>query len=82
MASPPPPPEPAGAAGLESLEGLVLDTVIAKAGARPAAALACASSRLRAAVAEDELWRRFCADDLSLDAPLDPEYRPLPSFKV
>ncbi|KAL6662338.1 hypothetical protein ACP70R_000197 [Stipagrostis hirtigluma subsp. patula] len=77
MAAPPP-----AAAGIESLEGLVLDTIISKAGARPAAALACASARLRAAAADDSLWRRFCAEDLGLDAPLDPEDRPLPSFKV
>ncbi|KAL6875645.1 hypothetical protein ACP4OV_013158 [Aristida adscensionis] len=83
MSSPPPSPEPAApAAGLESLAGLALDTVISKAGARPAAALACVSARLRAAVADDSLWRRFCAEDLGLDAPLDPEDRPLPSFKV
>ncbi|KAM0908346.1 hypothetical protein ACQ4PT_015533 [Festuca glaucescens] len=79
MASPPT--EPAGAAGLESMEGLALDTIISKAGARPAAALACASTHLRAAVADDALWRRFCAQDLGLDAPLDPEGHPLPSFK-
>lgn len=79
MASPPK--EPAAAAGLESMEGLALDTIIAKAGAPSAAALACASTHLRAAVAEDALWRSFCARDLGLDAPLDPEDRPLPSFK-
>ncbi|KAL5205005.1 hypothetical protein ABZP36_009876 [Zizania latifolia] len=77
MAAPPP-----ELAGLEGLEGLALDTVIAKAGARPAAVLACASARLRAAVADDALWRRFCADDLGLDAPVDPEGRPISSFKV
>ncbi|AQK49557.1 F-box protein SKIP16 [Zea mays] len=78
-----PPPEPAPAeAGLESMEGLVLDTVISRAGARPAAALACASTRLRTAVADDSLWRRFCGEDLGLDAPVDPEGRPLPSFQV
>ncbi|OEL32970.1 F-box protein SKIP16 [Dichanthelium oligosanthes] len=85
MTSPPPPPDDptaAAAAGLESMEGLVLDTVISKAGPRPAAALACASTRLRAAVADDSLWRRFCAEDLGLDAPVDPEGRPLPSFQV
>uniref|UniRef100_A0A0D9XR25 ApaG domain-containing protein n=1 Tax=Leersia perrieri TaxID=77586 RepID=A0A0D9XR25_9ORYZ len=77
-----PPPEPAGA-GLEELEGLALDTVIAKAGASHAVALACASKRLRDAAGDDALWRRFCADDLGLrgDAPLDPDGRPLPSFK-
>ncbi|KAF8645555.1 hypothetical protein HU200_066147 [Digitaria exilis] len=64
------------------MEGLVLDTVISKAGARPAAALACASTRLRAAVADESLWRRFCAEDLGLDAPIDPDGRPLPSFQV
>nr|CAB3489699.1 unnamed protein product [Digitaria exilis] len=80
MASPPLPPEPA--AGLENMEGLVLDTVISKAGARPAAALACASTRLRAAVADESLWRRFCAEDLGLDAPIDPDGRPLPSFQA
>ncbi|KAG8090877.1 hypothetical protein GUJ93_ZPchr0011g27517 [Zizania palustris] len=79
MAPPPPPPE---LAGLEVLEGLALDTVIAKAGARSAAMLACASARLRAVVADDALWRRFCADDLGLDLPVDPEGRPLSSFKV
>ena len=77
-----PPTEPAVQAGLESMEGLALDTIIAKAGARPAAALACASTHLRAAVADDALWRRFCVQDFGLDAPLDPEDRPLPSFKV
>ncbi|TVU03654.1 hypothetical protein EJB05_50006 [Eragrostis curvula] len=84
MSAPPPPPlEPMAASSeLENLQGLVLDTVIAKAGARPAAALACASTRLRAAVEDDSLWRQFCADDLDLHAPLDPEDRPLPSFKV
>ncbi|KQJ88703.1 F-box protein SKIP16 isoform X2 [Brachypodium distachyon] len=76
-----PPPEPAGAVRLESLEGLILDTVISKAGARTAAALACTSTHLRTAVDEDAVWRRFCAQDLGLDAPLDPEDRPLPSFK-
>jgi F-box protein 3 len=79
MASPTP---PAADDGLESMEGLALDTVISKAGPRPAAALACASKRLRAAVADDSLWRRFCAEDLGLDAPVDPEGRPLPSFQV
>uniref|UniRef100_A0A0E0MEJ5 ApaG domain-containing protein n=1 Tax=Oryza punctata TaxID=4537 RepID=A0A0E0MEJ5_ORYPU len=83
MAAPPPPqPQPPeSGAGLEALEGLALDTVIAKAGARHAAALACASTRLRAAAGDDALWRRFCADDLDLHAPLDPDGRPLPSFK-
>ncbi|CAD6342883.1 unnamed protein product [Miscanthus lutarioriparius] len=60
------------------MEGLVLDTVISRAGARPAAALACASTRLRTAVADDSLWRGFCAEDLGLDAPVDPEGQPLP----
>lgn len=86
MAAPPQPqpePEPAaGGAGLEALEGLALDTVIAKAGARQAAALACASTRLRDAAGDDALWRRFCADDLALHAPLAPDGRALPSFKV
>ncbi|CAL4993795.1 unnamed protein product [Urochloa decumbens] len=84
MASPLPPPEPTpvSEAGLESIEGLALDTVISKAGSRPAAALACASTRLRAAVADDSLWRRFCAEDLGLDAPVDPDGQPLPSFQV
>uniref|UniRef100_A0A0E0F4K4 ApaG domain-containing protein n=1 Tax=Oryza meridionalis TaxID=40149 RepID=A0A0E0F4K4_9ORYZ len=85
MAAPPrpqpePEPEPP-AAGLEALEGLALDTVIAKAGARQAAALACASTRLRDAAGDDALWRRFCADDLALHAPLAPDGRTLPSFK-
>ena len=82
MASPPPPEAAPAEAGLESMEGLVLDTVISRAGARPAAALACASTRLRTAVADDSLWRRFCAEDLGLDAPVDPEGQPLPSFQV
>jgi F-box protein 3 len=64
------------------MEGLALDTIISKAGARPAAALACASTHLRAAVDDDALWRSFCAQDLGLDAPLDPDGHPLPSFKV
>nr|CAB3494349.1 unnamed protein product [Digitaria exilis] len=84
MASPSPQPTeiaPTAAAGLESAEGLVLHKVIYKAGARPAAALACASTRLRDAVADEYLWRRFCAEDLGLDAPVDPASRPLPSFQ-
>ncbi|KAJ1275595.1 hypothetical protein BS78_05G146900 [Paspalum vaginatum] len=79
MASPPPPPSPEG---LESMEGLALDTVISRAGARHAAALACASKRLRTAVADESVWRRFCADDLGLEAAVDPDGRPLPSFQV
>ncbi|GJN28124.1 hypothetical protein PR202_gb16209 [Eleusine coracana subsp. coracana] len=82
MSAPSPPGSTAAASGLENLQGLVLDTVIAKAGARPAAALACASTRLRSAVDDEALWRQFCAEDLGLNAPLDPEDRPLPSFKV
>nr|CAB3494434.1 unnamed protein product [Digitaria exilis] len=85
MASPPPLPTesaPTAATGLESVDGLVLHEVVFKAGARHAAALACASMRLRDAVADDYLWRRFCAEDLGLDAPVDPGGQPLPSFQV
>ncbi|KAF8672266.1 hypothetical protein HU200_049463 [Digitaria exilis] len=45
-------------------------------------ALACASTRLRDAVADDYPWRRFYAEDLGLDAPVDPGGQPLPSFQV
>nr|CAB3499397.1 unnamed protein product [Digitaria exilis] len=44
-------------------------------------ALACASTRLRDAVADDYPWRRFYAEDLGLDAPVDPGGQPLPSFQ-
>ncbi|CAN6362825.1 unnamed protein product [Urochloa humidicola] len=67
---------------LETLPPVVLATVIVRAGPRGAASLACASKTLCAAASSDERWRRFCADDIRVDAPIDPEGRVLPSFKV
>lgn len=73
---------PEGASVLETLPALPLAIIIAKAGPRCAAALACASSTLRAAASGEALWRHFCSDDFALDAPLSPGDLPLPSFKV
>ncbi|RLM69297.1 hypothetical protein C2845_PM17G07000 [Panicum miliaceum] len=67
---------------LENLPPFALATVIARAGPRCAASLACASKTLRAAASSAEWWRRFCADDIGIDAPLDPEGRMLPSFQA
>jgi|KBSSwiStaDraftv2_1062776.scaffolds.fasta_scaffold3169037_1 F-box protein 3 len=67
---------------LENLPPVALARVIARAGPRGAASLACASKTLRAAASSEERWRRFCADDIGIDAPVDPEGRVLPSFKV
>lgn len=72
---------PEGASVLETLPALPLAIIIAKAGPRCAAALACASSTLRAAASGEALWRHFCSDDFALDAPLSPGDLPLPSFK-
>ncbi|KAF0896151.1 hypothetical protein E2562_019645 [Oryza meyeriana var. granulata] len=72
---------PEGASVLESLPALPLAIVIAKAGPRGAAALACASSTLRAAASGEALWRRFCYDDFGLEAPLAHGDFSLPSFK-
>ncbi|XP_039822691.1 F-box protein SKIP16-like [Panicum virgatum] len=67
---------------LENLPPVALARVIARAGPRGAASLACASKTLRAAASSEERWRRFCADDIGIDAPVDPEGRVLPSFKA
>uniref|UniRef100_A0A0D9XR20 ApaG domain-containing protein n=1 Tax=Leersia perrieri TaxID=77586 RepID=A0A0D9XR20_9ORYZ len=75
-------PEEEGASVLETLPPIPLAIVIAKAGPRAAAALARASSTLRAAASGESLWRRFCADDFALDAPISPSGdSSLPSFK-
>lgn len=60
---------------------LPLVIILAKVGPRGTAAISCASSGLRAAGSSEALWRRFCADDLGLEAPIGPDDRPLPSFK-
>ncbi|CAO2143947.1 unnamed protein product [Urochloa humidicola] len=67
---------------LENLPPVALAAVIARAGPRAAASLACVSRTLRAAASSDERWRRFCADDIDVDAPVDPDGRVLPSFKA
>ncbi|XP_010906050.2 F-box protein SKIP16 [Elaeis guineensis] len=69
------------AVGLEGLGGLVLETILSKLEPMAVTTVACVSSRLRAAASDDALWRHFCARDLGLDAPLDPDGNPCPSFK-
>ncbi|EHA8589922.1 F-box protein SKIP16 [Cocos nucifera] len=69
------------AVGLDGLEGLVLETILSKLEPVVVTTVACVSTRLRAAASDDSLWRHFCARDLGLDAPLDPDGNPCPSFK-
>ncbi|KAJ4730394.1 F-box protein SKIP16 [Rhynchospora pubera] len=66
---------------LDGLEALVLDMIVYRIGPKNAAALACASTRLRSAASDDNLWSRFCADDFDLSEPIDPDGNVLPSFK-
>ncbi|PKA66708.1 F-box protein SKIP16 [Apostasia shenzhenica] len=68
--------------GLESLEGLILETILLKLGPRDVIAVACVSSRLRSISSDDRLWRVFCASDFDLSSPEDPHGNPTPSFKV
>ncbi|KAG6512819.1 F-box protein SKIP16-like isoform X1 [Zingiber officinale] len=70
------------AAGLESLGGFVLESILFKLDAKHAAAAACVSTRLRSAASDDAVWRHFCARDFALyDQPLDPDGALCPSFK-
>uniref|UniRef100_A0A1D1YR28 F-box protein SKIP16 n=1 Tax=Anthurium amnicola TaxID=1678845 RepID=A0A1D1YR28_9ARAE len=69
-------------AALEGLEDLVMEILLSKLGPKSVAVLACVSARLRAAAADDALWRGFCCRDLDLSAPLDPGGDRCPSFKV
>ncbi|KAJ3671516.1 hypothetical protein LUZ60_007595 [Juncus effusus] len=66
---------------LSGLDGLVLETIVLMTGPKNAAALACASTRLNGAASADAVWKRFCADDFDLTEPVDPDGKPLPSFK-
>ncbi|ONK77279.1 uncharacterized protein A4U43_C02F4910 [Asparagus officinalis] len=68
--------------GLEGLGDLILETIISKLDPENAASIACASTKLKAAACDENLWRIFCARDFDLDSPLDPEGNPCPSFKV
>lgn len=70
------------AVGLEGLEGLILETILFKLEPQVVTNVACVSTKLRAAASDDALWRHFCASDLGLDAPFDPDGNPCPSFKV
>ncbi|KAL6875651.1 hypothetical protein ACP4OV_013164 [Aristida adscensionis] len=71
----------AAPSALESLPSHVFATILQRAGARGAAALASASATLRAAASAEAHWRRFCAEDIGIDAPVDPDGRLLPFFK-
>lgn len=68
--------------GLDRLEGLVLEMIVNRIGPKSAAALACASTRLRSAASDDTVWSRFCADHFDLSEPVDPDGNHLASFKV
>ncbi|KAL5204812.1 hypothetical protein ABZP36_009683 [Zizania latifolia] len=65
---------------LENLPPLLLTRILVMVGPRGAAALACTSATLRAAASSEEFWRRLCAKDFGLVAPLDTRDRPLPFF--
>jgi F-box protein 3 len=68
--------------GLEGMEGLILEMIVYRIGAKDAAVLGCASTRLRTAASDDTVWSRFCAKDFNLSEPVDPDGNRLPSFKV
>ncbi|KAG8089656.1 hypothetical protein GUJ93_ZPchr0011g27213 [Zizania palustris] len=65
---------------LENLPPLLLARILVVAGPRGAAVLACTSATLRAAASSEEFWRRLCAKDFGLVAPLDTCEVPLPFF--
>ncbi|WOL04131.1 hypothetical protein Cni_G12852 [Canna indica] len=69
------------AVGLEALGGLVLESILSKVEAKDAAVCACVSTRLRSAASDDALWRGYCARDLAVCEPLDPDNTLCPSFK-
>lgn len=69
-------------AALETLEGLVLESILSKLGPRSVAVVACVSNRLRSFAADETLWRAFCSQDLDLSAPVDPDGNRCASFKV
>ncbi|CAA6660310.1 unnamed protein product [Spirodela intermedia] len=60
-------------AALETLEGLVLESILSKLGPRSVAVVACVSNRLRSFAADETLWRAFCSQDLDLSGPVDPD---------
>ncbi|KAJ3703726.1 hypothetical protein LUZ61_007431 [Rhynchospora tenuis] len=66
---------------LDGLEALALEMIVYKIGPKNAAALACASTKLRSAASDDTVWSRFCADGFDLSEPIDPDGNSLPSFK-
>ncbi|KAI0494245.1 hypothetical protein KFK09_024377 [Dendrobium nobile] len=68
--------------GLESLGGLILETILLKLGPRDVSAVACVSSRLRVAASEENLWLNFCDSDFGLSSREDPQGNPCPSFKA
>ncbi|KAL5998020.1 F-box protein skip16 [Asimina triloba] len=67
---------------LESLEDLVIHSILTKLGPQEAAAIACLSRRLRVLASDEQLWRLFCFRDLDLSSPQDPSGNPLGSFKA
>ncbi|XP_077228071.1 SKP1/ASK-interacting protein 16 [Tasmannia lanceolata] len=71
-----------GEMGLESLGDLVTHIIISKLGAKNAAVIGCVNKRFRVSASEDDLWRKFCTQDLDLSLPQDPFGNPTPSFKV
>ncbi|XP_042482582.1 F-box protein SKIP16 isoform X3 [Macadamia integrifolia] len=68
--------------GLEDLGDLALHLIMSKLDAKEAAILSCVNKRLRVSASEERLWRKFCADDLDLLAPEDPDGNTVPSFKA
>ncbi|KAM7489994.1 hypothetical protein LguiB_027478 [Lonicera macranthoides] len=66
---------------LESAGGLAIHTIISKLGPNDTAAVACVSKRFRVYASDDSHWSKFCADDLHLSSPQNPNENPTNSFK-
>ncbi|KAM7465275.1 hypothetical protein LguiB_012837 [Lonicera macranthoides] len=66
---------------LESAGGLAIHTIISKLGPNDTAAVACVSKRFRVYASDDSHWSKFCADDLHLSSPQNPNGNPTNSFK-
>ncbi|CAN1146514.1 F-box protein SKIP16 [Linum perenne] len=67
--------------GLESMGDLILNVIFTKLGPKETAKMACLSKSFNAWASEDDLWSKFCLQDLDLSTPLDPCGNTAPSFK-
>ncbi|XP_019055583.1 PREDICTED: F-box protein SKIP16 isoform X2 [Nelumbo nucifera] len=68
--------------GFEDVGDFGIHLIISRLGPKDVAVLACVNKRLRVSASEENVWRKFCSEDLDLSAPEDPSGNPASSFKV